>query len=95
MKQEFAHRDGNQNIEHADGKIGNEFAEDEFAGFDGSGNKLLHRAAFPFAGDGKRCEHRGDDHHDDGDKAGDDEVFAFQIGIEPDPRTHIERRSEI
>ena len=62
---------------------GERLAEDEFDGADGGDEDLLHRADFLFADDGHAGEHEGDEGDEGGDDAGDVEVSAFEVGVEP------------
>jgi len=89
-----AEDEGDGHVGHAEDEVGEEFAEQQFGGADGGGEQLLHGAGFPLAGDGERGEERGDDHEDDSDQAGDDEVFGFEFVVVEDPDSRIEGHFE-
>ena len=77
-------------VEDADGEVGDELAEDQLRSGEGGGDELLHGAGLPFPGNGQRGQEGGDDHHDDRDQAGEDVVFRDHVGVEPDAGPHIE-----
>ena len=68
----------------ADEEIGDGFAHEEFPGSDGERFDCFHCAVFVFPGNDQGRQHGADDHDDDGDIAGNDEIPAFQVFIEPD-----------
>ena len=90
VEEKDCHRHGDGEIDQPDGEVGQEFSEDELRRAHRRGDELLHRAGFPFAGDGEGREQCGDQSHDDREDAGNDEVAAGQIGVEPDAGAQIE-----
>src|ERR1019366_1708791 len=83
LKPPYGDRGANGGIEHAEGEVGKQFADDDFERGYGSRDELFHRAALPLARDGQRREQHSDDsHHDRGDTRY-DEVFALEVLVEP------------
>ncbi len=79
-------------VDHADDEVRHQLAQDQLRRPHRRGDELLHRAALPLPRDRQRGEQGRDHPHDHRDQPGDDEVLRFEIGVEPHPRTHLERR---
>ena len=77
-----------------DKKIRDGLAHEKLARAHGQRADGFHGPVFVLPGDDERREQGPHDHDDDGDDAGNDEVAAFQVFVEPDPEAALDRRPD-
>ena len=78
-------------VEDADDAVRQQFAEDQLPAGDGGDVQLLERAQLLLTHDGHRRQVRRDHEQQQRDDPRNHEVAAFELGIEPDANSRVDR----